>query len=784
MKGRKISKVPVKLLAISLIFGIALNWAKGETIGLFYNPATPQHAFAAGDIQKALEAKNFTVEIKDLAALVGSYTGKKVVIALASNAQVTALLAAQGGSAAGSSVEQAYALRTTTTPQLSYWVLGGDDNGAMYGGLQIAENIKFHSLAGTYNKEESPAILKRGIKLNLPWDKNSGTYGKTNGATFDGTSSQLAIKDVWDMTFWTTWFDEMARNRYNTISLWSCHPFTSLVSVPGYEDCAIQNVTYYDGTVKIMSIEKKIVFWQQVMAYAHARGFEFYLFNWNIFTNGATGKHGITSNASNSSTITYMYKSMVKLLETYPDLDGFGITNGEKGSTEDFLWNTYGKGMRDYAIANPQRKLKLIHRFHFTTFDEINNLFGTLRALPNVTLDLSFKWSQAHMYSNPTPGYFKSSDKDAILANNLKTWLTVRNDDMYYLTWGNPDFTREYVNGMVALGTIYEGFYMGSDGYNPTRTFFSKNSVTQGMLEVQRQEYMMKLWGRLSYNPNTPDEVFKNYLAVKYPTVSSTNLFNAWRNCSKGIQLTTELIQGTYSLDFHWYPEDCGSGNSTGFRTIANFGGANVAKGSKLCSIDKSANGNCGSSMSSYQLADYIENSSNEALSLISAMSADNNTELGVTLNNIKALSYLGLYYAEKIRGATYLKANNTPSAITAMRKAYCNWMSYVNIMDAMFTGMDNQRVDNLAHWHAFDANVLKEFNDLGGVGIPGMENNPPPPNPAEFAVPPAARNSTSLSMTAVIGTDTQSSPVEYRFTEAGGKSSGRQPSSVYSRRS
>jgi hypothetical protein len=775
---KKTNKQSVKSLLISLIFGIISSMAIGETVGVFYNPATPQHTFAAGDVKTALEAKGFTVEINDLSTLSGSYTGKKVVIALASNTQVTALLAAQGGSAAGSPGEQAYALRTTTTPQLSYWVLGGDNNGAMYGGLQIAENIKFHSLAGTYNKEESPTVLKRGIKLNLPWDKNSGTYGKTNGATFEGTSSQLAIEDVWDMTFWTTWFDEMARNRYNVISLWSCHPFTSLVSVPGYEDCAIQNVTYYDGTVKIMPIEQKIVFWQQVMAYAHARGFEFYLFNWNIFTNGATGKYGITSSATNPSTITYMYKSMVELLETYPDLDGFGITNGEKGSTEDFLWNTYGKGMRDYAIANPQRKLRLIHRFHWTTFAEITSLFSSLIALPNVKLDVSFKWSQAHMYSSPVPNNFSSSDKDAILANNLKTWLTVRNDDMYYLTWGNPDFAREYINGMVALGTIYEGFYMGCDGYNPTRTFFSKNSVTQGMLEVQRQEYMMKLWGRLSYNPNTPDEEFKNYLAVKYPTVSSTDLFNAWRHCSKGIQLTTELIQGTYSLDFHWYPEDCGSGS--GFRTIANFGGANVASGSKLCSINKSASGTCGSSMSSYQLADYIETSSNEALSLISAMSADNNTELGVTLNNIKALSYLGLYCAEKIRGATYLKANNTPSAITAMGKAYSNWMLYVNIMDAMFTGMDNQRVDNLANWHAFDANVLKEFHDLGGVGTPGMETNPPTPNPAQFAVPPAALSRTSISMTAVIGTDAESIPVEYRFTEAGGKSSGWQSSPVY----
>jgi len=301
----------------------------------------------------------------------------------------------------------------------------------------------------------------------------------------------------------------------------------------------------------------------------------------------------------------------------------------------------------------------------------------------------------------------------------MKTWLTVRNDDMYYLTWGNPDFAREYVNGMLALGEIFEGFYMGCDGYNPTRTFFSKNSVTQGMLEVERQEYMMKIWGRLSYNPNTPNEVFKKYIAVKYPTVTTDKLFNAWRSSSKGIQLATELIQGTYSLDFHWYPENCGSGRGPGFRTIANFAGANIASGSKLCPIKKSAVDSCGTSMSSYQVADLIEKSSNEALALIAEMSASQNTELGVTLNNIRALSYLGLYYAEKIRGATYLKANNSSSAKEAMGRAYCKWMDYVNLMDSMFTGMDNQRVDNFANWHVYNANVLKEYTDLGGIGTP-----------------------------------------------------------------
>ena len=37
--------------------------------------------------------------------------------------------------------------------------------GAMYGGLQIAENISFNGFSGNFNSEESPLLLNRGMKL-------------------------------------------------------------------------------------------------------------------------------------------------------------------------------------------------------------------------------------------------------------------------------------------------------------------------------------------------------------------------------------------------------------------------------------------------------------------------------------------------------------------------------------------------------------------------------------------------------------------------------------------
>ena len=103
--------------------------------------------------------------------------------------------------------------------------------------------FNFDGFNGTYNEQEAPKNKHRGIKFNIPFDHRSSTYLRLNS----GTSHKHAIRNVWDMNFWKTWFDEMARHRYNVLSLWSSHPFTSMVNMEDeYPGVAIQNVEGYD----------------------------------------------------------------------------------------------------------------------------------------------------------------------------------------------------------------------------------------------------------------------------------------------------------------------------------------------------------------------------------------------------------------------------------------------------------------------------------------------------------------------------------------------------------
>jgi hypothetical protein len=249
-----------------------------ETVRLYFDPAIPQIAFAAGDIKAALEKQKHTVETHQLDALSKAGTGKKIVLAVATDKPVASALSAQGGKPAASLGEQAYALRTTTKPELSYWVLGGDANGVMYGGLQVAENISVHGFSGRYDSEETPFMLNRGMKLNLPLDRRIPTY--VGG--WSSASAKKAIPHVWDMAFWKSLIDQQARNRYNLLSVWVHHPFPALVKLADFPKASLPRIEGFDGFVKEMNHEQRVAFWREVMQYAHSRGMKFYFFNWNF----------------------------------------------------------------------------------------------------------------------------------------------------------------------------------------------------------------------------------------------------------------------------------------------------------------------------------------------------------------------------------------------------------------------------------------------------------------------------------------------------------------------
>ena len=173
---------------------------------------------------------------------------------------------------------EGFSIRLTSgRDKTTYWIVGGDAAGAMYGGLELADVIRTSDLEGVEAVDQNPYMALRGIKFNCPLDERTPTYH-----AHSGDAQQKNVLVMWDMDFWKAYIDDLARFRYNYLSLWNLHPFPSMVRVPGYEKVALADVQSTTQTLT-MTMDEKIAFWRKVMRYAKDRNVDVYVVTWNIF---------------------------------------------------------------------------------------------------------------------------------------------------------------------------------------------------------------------------------------------------------------------------------------------------------------------------------------------------------------------------------------------------------------------------------------------------------------------------------------------------------------------
>lgn len=689
-----------------LAVGLGLGLASGAEVWIHRNPASGPAEFGAQEIKAALEEGAHTVFLKSLADPLSKAVSR--IILVPAGSQADGLLASEGAKAAGAQGGQAFALRSGTGSNPATLAIGGDEAGVLYGALEITERIRLNGFGVIPDMDQKPYLGRRGVKFNLPLDARTPSYSDP------GDAGALGVATVWELSFWQTQLDEMARSRMNCLSLWNLNPFPSMVKVPEYPDAALADVKttfartrkgysnrgtdFVDAAVlndlmhvKTLSMDGKIDFWRKVTAHANSRGIEVYLFTWNMYTYGAEGKNGITNSQSNAATIGYFRKSVYQALKTYPDLTGFGITAGEnlEGDKEGWLWSTYGLGVDDYMKENPGRSVRMIHRSHEGSLSEITSKWSSYPG----PFDMSYKYSSAHVYSSTKPSFMNGFSGS--LPAGLKTWLTVRNDDHYYFRFGDPEFVRAYIRN-IPLAKV-QGFYYGSDGYIPTLNFTAKDSAWAKRTDIEKNWYPYRLWGRLGYDPAVPTATF-HALARKRMGASTADL-EAWSNASKILPLTTRYHWG--GLDFEWYPEGClSAAYSRGFHDIGDFR-----------TVGRMSGENPGSSG---QVADSLKYYAARALEGSKGWRWRANTELRSTLGDAEALGHLGNYYAEKILAAAATGSVSLDHALKAAGHARL----YAQSGSAQYKGQWLNRMAGRFDFGDFVTNAFVDIKMAGGTGL------------------------------------------------------------------
>jgi hypothetical protein len=620
-------------------------------------------------------------------------------------------------------------------------IKGGDNRGMIYGCLSLAEEVRNGTTLGNVvRRKEEPHYALRAIKHNTPW------YSYRPSSALD-----QHYETVRDVRYWEAFLDMMAENRFNALSLWNLHPFVYMIKPKNFPEAS-------------PFTEKEMKEWQdlhkEILRMADERAIDTYVIPFNIFVSKEFAEaHGVAKRnfyphyyvEGDTSEIVkrYMRECVTQLLQEYPTLTGMGLTLGEgmAGMTpqqrEDWMFSTYIEGMR---LAG--RKVKLVHRIPFSSTTA--SLGATSRELEQLTrraiereakldfirgpiwADLKYNWSHAH--STPKLVKVHGGEMFDTFYNpepvGYKVTYTARNEDFFALRWGVPDFIRAHIaqNSQPYVG----GYFIGSETYIPAKDYFTAlDGPVDWTYAFQRQWLFYKLWGRLLYNPETPDEIFQAEFDRRYGAAGK-NLLQAFALASS-TQLRLNSLYDT-RWDHTLYGEGFLAlvGDKTQYISIDNFINQKTLDPDYVSVKDYVAAVTSGSksfkkgAITPPVLIEMLRRDCLKALELVEDKDVNKNLSLRYEVADVQAWANLGLHLASKLQGAVYLQTYRVKGgedakaqAIAHFEQALKYWDEVISITRPIYKDMPlthyngsshDRNDDNLFHW----ALVRKEVqNDI-----------------------------------------------------------------------
>jgi hypothetical protein len=548
------------------------------------------------------------------------------------------------------------------------YVTGADRVGTMYGVLELAEMIDMRGPDGVQDRTCEPFLKMRGVKFNLPFEPYDA-----------GDPFEKNLETCADPEFWSAYIDFLAANRYNCLSLWSEHPYHLMFRLDKYPDtCPLSD----------LELERYQQLWRFIFRRAAERGLATWLITWNIritpFVAEGLGlpadigdmadRYDVIYRACNGLPVNcrqfdavrqhldvvrdYLKECIKTLLLTYRDLTGIGTSCseemvGDPATRQRWVTDVYAEAVRECGRVVP-----FIHRTNSSNGRVTKELF--LDKYPGEDTYISWKYSNAHMWSHPAPQFEELwSAWEGVDMNKVRVLYTVRNDDFHTLRGGDPEFLKSYFRAMEK--PYVHGYYWGADGYIWADDF---QHVPHGhktwRYDFEKHWYEFELLGRLGYDPDVPDEVWIGKMENRYGPGRGHRMFRAFKAASKIIPAVNRVHWINY--DFQWHPESLLTAN--GFRTIADFVNSEPMPGSGTIGIrefvENELAGGSTAGETPGRILSILDESVEDLALLVEQIGKDITQErLGgeilCTWLDMKAWRALGSYYRNKIAAALEL---------------------------------------------------------------------------------------------------------------------------------
>jgi hypothetical protein len=578
------------------------------------------------------------------------------------------------------------------------YIAGGDEHGAMYGVLDVAEQIRMGTPWNTIQERTVKAQFEfRAIKFNLPW----AAY-RTSPAIEQHDATRR------DLKFWEAFLDMMAENRFNVLSLWSLHPFHYMVRPKSFpEACPFTEAELAEWQT----------LWRGLLAMAKERGIETYLLNWNIFVSpefararnvarwSENWRHIGPDAETNEIVVRYTREVVTQVLDEYPDLTGLGITLGEQmgGMTPDqrraWLDRTFFAG-----IADAKRPARFIYRAPLsadlksggTTSEE--NDRRTRAQIESLTHNIAgpvyveFKHNWSHAHSSPDlfmvhGGKLSDAYWNPPPTRHKVVW-TMRNEDMFILRWGQPDFVRAFVQNQRK--DYVGGAIIGSECYVPALDYITAPGPHQNWrFAFERQWLFYAVWGRLLYDGTTPDRVFASLLEERFGAGLGDDLLQAWKLASQVPLHFASFHRGTWDGSLYtegfssWIDRDDGARTFFDIDAFIKHPVLDTKRYVNIADFVKADGVVEPGKLSPLALAAQLDRDGEGALRGVAAILARTTPSptLECELTDIEAWCAYGSYFAEKLRAGVALAtarvkndAKQQAVAVAALERALAHW--------------------------------------------------------------------------------------------------------------
>ncbi len=561
------------------------------------------------------------------------------------------------------------------------WITATDPTGAMYGAFDVAEQLEMgKNLKSISTKIVNPNFTVRAVKFNLPWSSYRTGY-----------VMEQHMDVCRDLTFWQSFLDQMAMNRFNVLSLWNVHPFSFMVKPLNFP-----------GANRFSEEEMKgwKEFWTSLFRMAKDRGIETFIVNWNIAVSPEFASAYKVQERNDTSALVKRYTREVvtQVINEYPDLSGIGITLADWMSNfrspgsplpemtakdrEDWIEQTVVAG-----IKNAKRPVKFLHRSVLSSDPvEMKRVINNAK-LPDTTLvEIKFNWSHGH--STPLLALTHDAHSGKVdngywspMPDNYRIQWMIRNEDFFILRWGQPEFIRKH----IAQNTepYVNGYFVGSEGYIPAKDFSHLSQTHQTWkYAFEKQWLFYQLWGRLLYDASTPNAVFELSFEKRYGKGIGNKLLKAFA-AGGNMPLRLASFHGA-TWDYTLYSE--------GFLSPFPSNDGLYDKVSSFISIDELINHRTldpqYSSIPDYvesvsktkmpvkdkisplQLADALEKDSRTVISLVKQLRPKATTALSCELDDLETWAYLSQYMADKLRAGVALQTFRINNDKASQQKA------------------------------------------------------------------------------------------------------------------